>query len=455
MTAAGLASAAGDGSAAPDRRRAGQQADGAGLDYDAVLLAGFGGPEGQDDVIPFLRNVTAGRGVPDERLEEVAGHYRALGGVSPINEQNRLLQQRLQEALLDMGISLPVLWGNRNWHPYLTDVVRQADAAGHRKLLAVATSAYSSYSSCRQYREDFGAALRDADALGRVRIDKVAPYFDQPGFLDPFVDGTLAAIRSALAGRLAPDELRVLFSTHSIPTAMADSSGSPERGDDTLPGGAYVAQHLSVADYIMTEVRRLLAETGIEVAVSGPQQGAAAAPFDPAAAVAPALRWELVYQSRSGAPSTPWLEPDINEVISGLPEQGVTGVVVVPIGFVSDHVEVIWDLDNEAADTAADLGLAYWRVPTPGTDARFVTALAESVARRLGRCLPRQRVLTAEPRPDVCAAGCCINLRGAKPTTAAVDSAVDWPDGTDPALLAGSGLAVTSVAAGHLQDASR
>lgn len=454
MTAAGVDPAVGNGSVPPDRERCGQQPNGTDLDYDAVLLAGFGGPEGQDDVIPFLRNVTAGRGVPDARLEEVAGHYRALGGVSPINEQNRLLQQRLQQALLDMGISLPVLWGNRNWSPYLTDVVRQADAAGQRRLLAVATSAYSSYSSCRQYREDFGAALRDADALGRVRIDKVAPYFDQPGFLDPFVDGTLAAIRSALAGRLEPDELRVLFSTHSIPTAMADSSGSPERGDDSRPGGAYVAQHLSVADYVMTEVRRLLAESGVEVAVSGPQD-AAPDGADAAAAVAPALRWELVYQSRSGAPSTPWLEPDINEVMADLPAQGVTGVVVVPIGFVSDHVEVIWDLDNEAADTAADLGLAYWRVATPGTDERFVTALAESVARRLGRCLPRQRVLTAEPRPDFCAAGCCVNLRAAKPTTAAVDSAADWPDGTDPALLAGSGLTVTPAVAGHFQDATR
>ncbi|NNG36533.1 ferrochelatase [Nakamurella aerolata] len=422
------------------------------LEYDAVLLAGFGGPEGQDDVIPFLRNVTAGRGVPEERLEEVAGHYRALGGVSPINEQNRLLQQRLQEALIDIGIDLPVLWGNRNWDPYLTDVVRRADAAGHRKLLAVATSAYSSYSSCRQYREDFGAALRDAGALGRMRIDKVAPYFDQPGFLDPFVDGTLAAIRSAFAGRIEPDELRVLFTTHSIPTAMADTSGSPELGDTTRPGGAYVAQHLSVARYVMAEVRRLLAEAGTEVAVSGPVDEPAAAPGPEDAG----LRWQLVYQSRSGSPSVPWLEPDINEVIAELPDAGVRGVVVVPIGFVSDHVEVIWDLDNEAAQTAADLGLAYWRVATPGTDARFVAALAESIARRLGRCLPRHSVLDTAPRPDFCAAGCCVNPRAAKPTTAAVDSATDWPADTDPAALAGSGFAPAAAPqAGSLQDARR
>src|SRR6478752_8956368 len=197
--------------AAPDPRRQG---------YDAVLLAGFGGPEGPDDVMPFLRNVTRGRGIPDERLVEVSHHYQALGGRSPINEQCRALQDALQAEL-----DLPVLWGNRNWAPYVADVIRDAHGAGLVRLLGVATSAYSSYSSCRQYREDFGMALQSTDLVGSVRIDKVRPYFDLPGFRAPFVEGTVAAVQDAATAGVPVADLEVVFTTHSIPTGMANASG--------------------------------------------------------------------------------------------------------------------------------------------------------------------------------------------------------------------------------------
>ncbi|MDQ6657992.1 MAG: ferrochelatase [Actinomycetota bacterium] len=387
-----------------------------GFCYDAILLAGFGGPQGPDDVMPFLRNVTGGRGVPEERLVEVAKHYQVLGGVSPINEQTEALQRALQDELVDRGFAIPVLWGNRNWTPYLSETVGSTKDSGRHRLLAITTSAYSSYSSCRQYREDFGAALLAAEAIGTVRIDKIRPYFDQPGFLDPFIDATIGALRTALAARLEHHELEVVFTTHSIPTAMADNSGSAALGDHRS-GGAYVTQHLAACAAVMDAVRSSLSVTEDD------------------------LQWQLAYQSRSGAPTTPWLQPDINDVLPDLAATGKRGVVLVPIGFVSDHVEVIWDLDIEAASTAADLGLSLWRVPTPGTDPRFVAGLADLIAERLGRGLPHQAILDLPTRPDFCATQCCVNPRGVKPTTAGQDSAEDWSGtGVDQALLAASGI---------------
>lgn len=377
---------------------------GADLAYDGVLIAGFGGPEGQDDVMPFLRNVTRGRGIPDERLEEVAHHYRTLGGTSPINAQTRALRDALQDELTDRNIHLAVLWGNRNWHPFMAETIDAARDSGRLRLLAVATSAYSSYSGCRQYREDFGGALLATDAVGQVRIDKIRPYYDQPGFLEPFADATSAAVRSALDAGFAPDELEIVFTTHSVPDSMADSSGSATLGDHG-DGGAYVAQHRAACGYV---VDRLVRDNGFLSDVG----------------------WQLAYQSRSGAPSTPWLDPDINDVLRALATAGRRAVIVVPIGFVSDHVEVIWDLDTEAAETAADLGLAFWRVPTPGVDPRFVSGLADLVAERLGRGLPHEALLALPVRPDFCAPGCCVNARTTKPTTAGQDSARDWA-GTD------------------------
>ena len=192
--------------------------------WDAVLLAGFGGPERTEDVMPFLRNVTRGRGVPEERLVEVSHHYEALGGSSPINAQNRALQTALAAELDRRGVGLPVVWGNRNWDPYLTGVVEQAQRDGLPRLLGLATSAYSSYSSCRQYREDFAAALQDNDLVGRARIDKLRLYWNHPGFLLPFADGITAALADAEQAGIAPDAIQVLFTTHSIPASMAAPS---------------------------------------------------------------------------------------------------------------------------------------------------------------------------------------------------------------------------------------
>ncbi|BDZ54600.1 hypothetical protein GCM10025870_16730 [Agromyces marinus] len=201
--------------------------------YDAILLAGFGGPEGQDDVIPFLRNVTRGRGIPDERLEEVAHHYRHFGGVSPINEHNRELKAALEAELAGRGIDLPVVWGNRNWDPYMNDALREAHGKGYTKLIAIATSAYSSFSSCRQYREDFADALEDTGLSGVVQIDKVRQFFDHPGFVAPFVEGVregIAKLEAEHPGLARSTEVEVLFATHSIPTTDAEKSGPAERG---------------------------------------------------------------------------------------------------------------------------------------------------------------------------------------------------------------------------------
>lgn len=378
--------------------------------YDAVLLVSFGGPEGQDDVLPFLRNVTRGRGIPDERLEEVSHHYRAFGGISPINAQNRALQAALRAELDTRGLDLPVLWGNRNWDPYLTDALREAHAAGHRRLLAVVTSAYSSYSGCRQYREDLAAALEETGLAGEVVIDKVRQYFDHPGFVSPFVQGVRDALvrtREALGeGADLAREAYVLFATHSIPTSAAVASGPP--GARLGPDGAYGAQHRAVADVVMASV-------GSSDAVKA---GGAALDQVP---------WSLVFQSRSGAPSTPWLEPDINDAITALAARGVRAVVIVPLGFVSDHMEVLWDLDEEALSTARDAGLHAERVPTPGVHPDFVAGLVDLVAERLSQTgampplpTPRSRpALTAlGPWYDVCRPGCCANARGARPAVA-------------------------------------
>nr|WP_100365793.1 ferrochelatase [Diaminobutyricimonas aerilata] len=358
--------------------------------YDAILLAGFGGPEGQDDVIPFLRNVTRGRGIPDERLEEVATHYRHFGGVSPINAQNRALREALEEALRARGIDLPVLWGNRNWAPYLSDTVAEAAEQGHTKLLAIATSAYSSYSSCRQYREDFAAALDAGGLLGRVQIDKVRQFFDHPGFVQPFIDGVRDAL-DAFAAELPAELIHVLFSTHSIPNADAAKSGPAERGFGE--GGAYEAQHRAVAEVVMAATGR--SDIG----------------------------WDLVYQSRSGPPSVPWLEPDINDAITDLAARGVQAVVIVPLGFVSDHMEVMWDLDNEAMQTAAEVGIRATRVPTPGLDPNYVNGLVDLLVERLEGTPVEQRPAATDLGPwyDVCRPGCCENARlGFRPAVAGV-----------------------------------
>jgi len=364
--------------------------------YDAILLAGFGGPEGQDEVIPFLRNVTRGRGIPDERLEEVAHHYRHFGGVSPINGQNRALKAALEAELEARSIDLPVYWGNRNWAPYLEDAVAEAAGHGDTTLLAFATSAYSSFSSCRQYREDFARVLDGTEYDGVVTIDKIRPFYDHPGFVQAFVEGVHDAIAAFLAEGIPADAVQVLFSTHSIPTADAERSGP--RDIDFGPGGAYAAQHESVAAWVMDRVAQL----------------------EPAAADVP---WELVYQSRSGPASQPWLEPDVCDVIGELAERGRQAVAVVPVGFMSDHMEVLWDLDTEAKEAAEQAGLRFTRTPTPGVSPAFVAGIVDLIQERLeGRPnADRARVASVGGSFDVCRPGCCENVRaGFKPAAAGI-----------------------------------
>jgi ferrochelatase len=364
--------------------------------YDAILLAGFGGPEGQDDVIPFLRNVTAGRGIPDERLEEVAHHYRHFGGVSPINDHNRALRAALEAELERRGLRLPVHWGNRNWQPYLADAVREAAHAGHTRLLAFATSAYSSFSSCRQYREDIARALVETGLTGTVRIDKIRQFFDHPGFVEPFERGLSGAVADMLADGVAASAVRVLFTTHSIPIDDARRSGP--RDADLGAGGAYEAQHRAVSEAIMERLRAALPETA---GVGG----------------------ELVYQSRSGPASQPWLEPDICDRIAELPADGVQAVAIVPIGFVSDHMEVMWDLDNEAVTAATEAGLRVVRIPTPGVDPAFVAGIADLVEERMAATPAENRphVTDLGPWYDVCRPACCENIRaGYSPAAAGV-----------------------------------
>jgi len=341
--------------------------------YDAFLLLSFGGPEGPDDVLPFLANVTRGRGVPEERLAEVAEHYYAYGGVSPINAQNRDLLKSIGAAFAANGIDLPLYWGNRNWHPFIEDTVRQLKADGVQRAIAFVTSAYSSYSACRQYLDDIDRAVA-AVGPGAPRIDKLRPYFNHPGFIEPFA----AAVEAALAGlpAAAQENARLVFTAHSVPLGMAAASGSVSTGT-ALPGvagGRYVAE--------LEEAARLISE---RVSISE-RAGGASLPYD------------LVFQSRSGPPSVPWLEPDVNDHLAALAKGTLTGgaavpvpsaVVVVPVGFVSDHMEVVHDLDVEAAQTAASLGLPFARAKAPGPTPRFAAMVSELVAERLSGAEPQ------------------------------------------------------------------
>ena len=371
---------------ATDAAKAGPEHVTAPTAYDAILLASFGGPEGQDDVIPFLRNVTRGRGIPDERLEVVAHHYRAFGGISPINQQNRDLKVALEAELERRGIDLPVLWGNRNWAPFIRDAVVEANNRGFTKLIAIGTSAYSSYSGCRQYREDYAAALTDSGLDGVIQIDKVRQFFDHPGFVTPFMEGLRTGLAEVAAAGIPLSETHVLFSTHSIPSTDAAKSGPSFR--DFGEGGAYAAQHRAVA----------------EVVVAGTD-----------------ANWSLVFQSRSGPPTQPWLEPDINDAIRELAGGGIRAVVIVPLGFVSDHMEVKWDLDTEALETSNELGVLAIRVPTPGIHAAYVSGLIDLVVERRDAVPVAERPALTELGPwyDVCRSGCCENVRlGFKPALA-------------------------------------
>ncbi|MCW2857448.1 MAG: Ferrochelatase [Marmoricola sp.] len=354
--------------------------------YDALLLVSFGGPERADDVVPFLRNVTAGRNVPDQRLIEVGAHYQLFGGRSPINDQNRALLEAIREDLDAAGLDLAVYWGNRNWDPFLTDALEQMKADGITRAACLVTSAYSSYSGCRQYRENLADAV--AAVPGAPRLDRLRAYFNHPGFVEPNVDATLTALAKL------PADLRsvahLVFVTHSIPEAMNASSGPI--------GLAYSHQHVTVMDEIGDRVRE---ETGHRYPAS------------------------LVYCSRSGPPAVPWLEPDVNDHLVTLRASGVRAVVLVPIGFVSDHMEVIYDLDTEAAATAEKLGMAFERAATAGVDPRFVAMvrdlLLERAAVERGEDVERAAVGPVPPAWDVCAAGCCANPQGHRPALCGSD----------------------------------
>ncbi len=335
--------------------------------YDAFLLVSFGGPEGMADVMPFLDRVLRGRSVPPEQKREVAHHYERFEGVSPINAENRALLEALRTELGAHGPRLPLYWGNRNWHPFLADAIRAMAGDGVKRALAFVTSAYSSYSGCRQYLEDIARARAEVGPSAPV-VDKLRVFHDHPGFVEANADRVRDALATLPPARRAA--ARIAFTAHSIPAAMA-------------AGSDYVSQ---------------LGETCALVAAAVPRES-----------------WTLVYQSRSGSPQQPWLEPDILDHLDALEAEGAADVVVAPIGFVSEHMEVVYDLDSEARQRAAALGLGFVRAGTAGTHPAFVRMIRELVEERVAG--GERRALGARgPRADVCAPDCCAS-GAARPVT--------------------------------------
>ncbi|MFI1236399.1 ferrochelatase [Nocardia salmonicida] len=338
---------------------------------DALLLLSFGGPEGPEDVIPFLENVTRGRGVPPERLAEVAQHYLHFGGISPINALNRQIISALEADLADAGLDLPVYFGNRNWHPMVEDTVARMTADGVRSALVFTTSAWGGYSGCRQYDEDITRA-RAAVGAGAPELVKLRQYFDHPLLIESFADAITAAVQQIPADRRSG--ARLVFTAHSIPVSADTTAGPPADG-----GRLYSRQ--------VAEAARLCA---------------AATGF---------AEYDVVWQSRSGPPQVPWLEPDIVDHLDVLHGKGIDAVVVCPVGFVSDHLEVIWDLDNEASARADELGMAFARAGTPGTDPRFSRMIIELITERVSggpvRELGEVPGYGCTVDGALCAPGCC------------------------------------------------
>ena len=331
------------------------------MPYDALLVISFGGPEGPDDVIPFLENVLRGRNVPRERLLEVADHYQHFGGVSPINAQVRALIDALRADLDQHGITLPIYWGNRHWKPYLDDALQQMAAEGVKTALGFVVSAYSSYSGCRQYRENVGAAQERVGAAA-PSVDKLRVFYNHPDFIAANADRLREAIEKLpKSGRESPT---IAFTAHSIPSSMA-------------AGCAYEKQ--------LTETARLVAkECGI-----------------------PAERWRLVFQSRSGRPQDPWLEPDICDHIRGMNPEQVPGLIVAPIGFLSDHIEVLFDLDEQAAEAASEKGIPMVRAGTVGLHPQFIGMIRKLILERMDSETPKEAIGQFGPNWDVCAVDCC------------------------------------------------
>lgn len=344
--------------------------------YDGILLVSFGGPEGPADVLPFMENVTRGRGIPKERLLEVSAHYQRFGGVSPINGQNRALLVAMREVFSRHGVSVPIAWGNRNWDPTIPAALRELREAGCQRVLALVTSAFSSASGCRQYREDVAQALEKlaAEPGGAPTVDKIRVFYNHAGFVEPMIDNTIAAVAELVVGDITTDHVdgvELAFTAHSIPMAMADTSD-------------YVAQ--------LREACRLIAE------------GASRR-------IGRSLPWDLVFQSRSGAPGQPWLEPDISEHLRARQSAGVWRVAVVPVGFISDHMEVVWDLDTQARETANEIGLAMSRAATVGVDSRFVDMIFDLAVERAATVRGEDPIRAAlgirGPNHDVCPVDCC------------------------------------------------
>ena len=338
---------------------------------DALLWLSFGGPEKPEDVRPFLENVTRGRGVPPERLDEVEHHYQSFGGVSPITRLNREAIAATEEALGKVGITLPVYFGNRNWHPMIEDTVARMAADGVRRALVFATSAYGGYSACRQYDEDIARA-RAATGDTAPELVKLRQFFDHPLFVGTFADGVRAA-----AGSLG-GAYRLVFTAHSVPVS-ADEAGGP-------PG-----ESRRYSRQVAEAARLVAAEVGVD-------------------------DYDLVWQSRSGPARIPWLEPDIVDHIDALHAKGTQAVVVCPVGFVSDHLEVVWDLDTEAADRARELGMGFARAGTPGQDPRFAELVVELVREHCDGLEPRKLsdfpAAGCSVNGDPCAEGCCEPPRG-------------------------------------------
>ena len=409
--------------------------------YDAVLLLSYGGPRRSEDVLPFMRNATAGRGVPDSRLLEVSGHYQGFGGASPINARNAELRDALQARLAERGSTLPVVVGNRNWHPFVSQALRELADAGARRVLALPTAAFGSYSGCRQYREDLAGAVAlladgadgstgegfEADAAARVggdgggpvelTVDKTRPYYNTPGLLRANVDAIVEAYGALAEQGVAAADARLVLVTHSIPLGM-EAGSAPGEGSEAAPGPSgvgvptetgrrepgvaadlstevsYVAQHEALAAVLVPEVARRLGLETVEA--------------------------DLVYCSRSGPPQARWLEPDVNDhlealaaghLTDGSPADRPGGVVVAPFGFISDHMEVVFDLDTEAAQTARDLGMPYARAATVGTHPAFVDSLVDILVERAaaarGEGVRPDSTTGVGPFHTVCPESCC------------------------------------------------
>ncbi|MBI1279207.1 MAG: ferrochelatase [Anaerolineaceae bacterium] len=328
-------------------------------DYDALLLMSFGGPEGMDDVIPFLENVTGGRSIPRERLVEVAHHYELFNGVSPINAQNRALIAALEAEFKTHGINLPIYFGNRNWHPLISDTVRQMRDDGIKRAIAFFTSGFSSYSGCRQYREDIiraSTGVEDAPTFDKIRM-----FYNHPGFIRPNAENLQKALDQFPAERRA--DIPVVFTAHSVPLAMAKHSDYEAQLQDACQ---LVAQQVGISQY------------------------------------------QLVYQSRSGSPHSPWLGPDILEYMQTLSIQGYSDLIIHPIGFISDHMEVLYDLDKEAHEKACELGITMVRSATVGTHPTFVRMIRELVTERMTENPNRQALGLRGPNHDICPLDCCL-----------------------------------------------